>query len=59
MGTMERYERFKAGEDVDKLMEEAASFEAARNVNPKTQGISPVAKKKTVVEKSEESAAEA
>ena len=56
MGTLERYERFKAGEDIEKLMEEAASFEAARNVNPKTEVVRPVAKKKKSEEKSEEGA---
>jgi small subunit ribosomal protein S16 len=37
MGTMERYKRFSAGEDVEKLLEEAAAAEAARDVNPKTR----------------------
>ena len=36
-GLMERYERFKAGEDLETLMEEAATAEAARNINPKTR----------------------
>jgi small subunit ribosomal protein S16 len=50
MGTMERYERFKAGEDLEKLLEEAAAAEAARNVNVKTRRDTPVAKKKKAVE---------
>jgi small subunit ribosomal protein S16 len=35
-GTMERLARFKAGEPVEKLMEEAAKAEAARNISAKT-----------------------
>ena len=54
MGTMERFERFKAGEDVEKLMDEAAAFEAARNVDPKTK-ISKPSKKKKTEKKAEES----
>jgi hypothetical protein len=46
MGTMERYERFKAGEELEKLLEEAVAAEAARNVNPKTRRDTPVIKKK-------------
>lgn len=37
MGSDERYERFKAGENVEKLMEEYAEVEAARNVDPRTR----------------------
>jgi small subunit ribosomal protein S16 len=50
MGSMERYERFKAGEEVEKLKEEAEAAEAARNVDPKTRRPTPVAKKKKEVE---------
>lgn len=53
MGTMERFERFKAGEDVEKLVEEAAAAEAARNVNPKTRHDTPVSKKVKAAEKTE------
>ena len=53
MGMMERYERFNAGEDIEKLLGEAAAVEAARNVNPKTRRDTPVAKKKKAVEKPE------
>jgi small subunit ribosomal protein S16 len=45
MGTMERYERFKAGEDVEKLKEEGIAVEAARNVNPKTRYVRSGAEK--------------
>lgn len=45
MGTMERFQRFKAGEDVQKLVQEAAAVEAARNINPKTRHATPVTKK--------------
>lgn len=40
-GTLERYERFKKGEDLEVLLAEAATAEAARNVNPKTEVTSP------------------
>lgn len=49
MGTMERFERYSAGEDLEKLLEEAAAAEAARVVDPKTRRSS-VAKKKEVEE---------
>jgi len=54
MGAMERFERFKAGEDLEKLLEEAAAAEAARNVNPKTRRDALVAKKKKAVTETEE-----
>ncbi len=53
MGTKERFERFKAGEDVDKLMAEAEAAEAARNVDPKTRRDTPVAKEKKAAEEAE------
>ena len=59
MGTMERYQRFKAGENVETLLEEVAAFEASRNVNPKTELSSPVQKKKKSEDKAEESAEDA
>ena len=37
IGLMERYERFKAGEDLETLMEEAATAEKARNIDPRTR----------------------
>jgi len=45
-GAWERYERFKAGEDLEKLLEEAAAAEAARNVSAKTRHDQPTGKKK-------------
>lgn len=36
-GLWERYERFKSGEALDTLLEEAAAAEEARNINPKTR----------------------
>jgi small subunit ribosomal protein S16 len=54
MGAMERFERFKAGEDLEKLLEEATAAEAARNVNPKTRREPLVAKKKKAATESEE-----
>lgn len=59
MGTMERYQRFKAGEDVETLLEESAAFEASRNVNPKTEVSTPVQKKKKSEAQAEDSAEEA
>jgi small subunit ribosomal protein S16 len=53
MGTMERYQRFQAGEAIETLMEEAAAVEAGRNVNPKTTATHPVTKKKKKTEESE------
>jgi small subunit ribosomal protein S16 len=53
MGTKERFERFTAGEDVDKLMAEGEAAEAARNVDPKTRRDTPVAKKKKAAEETE------
>jgi small subunit ribosomal protein S16 len=50
-GTMERYQRFQAGEAIEKLLEEAAAGEAGRNVNPKTTSVKAQAKK---VKKTEE-----
>lgn len=58
MGTMERFQRFKAGEDVEKLLEEAAAFEEARNVSPKTEVSRPANKKSKSGAKAEETAEE-
>ena len=38
-GFWDRYERFKQGEEVEVLLQEAAEAEAERNVNPKTSGL--------------------
>ncbi len=56
VGLLERYERFKAGETVETLLQEAADAEAARAVNPKTRYDEPVAKKEKKSEKTEEPA---
>jgi small subunit ribosomal protein S16 len=53
MGTLERFERFKAGEDVDKLLEESKALEAGRNVNVKTRIDKPAKSKTKAAEKSE------
>jgi small subunit ribosomal protein S16 len=47
IGLWDRYERFKAGEELETLLEEAAAAVAARNVNPKTRRDTPTRKKKT------------
>ena len=36
-GTLERWERFKQGEDINTLMTEAAEAEASRNTTAKTR----------------------
>jgi small subunit ribosomal protein S16 len=36
-GTLERYDRFKQGEEMEVLLQEARAAEAVRNVNPKTK----------------------
>ncbi|MBU0510959.1 MAG: 30S ribosomal protein S16 [Chloroflexi bacterium] len=53
MGTMGRYERFKTGEDVEKLMEEAAAVEAARIIDPRTRRAAPDTKEKKAAEEAE------
>jgi small subunit ribosomal protein S16 len=53
MGTLERYERFKAGEDVEKLVKEAQTAEAARAVSPKTKRQPPTTKTKKAAEEKE------
>ena len=55
MGTDERYARFKDGEDIEKLMDEYAEVEAARNVDSRTRRDDLVGTKKKV-EKTEEEA---
>ena len=47
-GLMDRYERFKQGEDLEVLMEEAAVADAERNVNPRTRHDTPPQKVKVV-----------
>lgn len=55
MGTYERFERFKTGEDVEKLVAEYAEVEAAREIDPRTRRDDIVGKKKKA-EKAEEEA---
>lgn len=50
-GFWDRYERFKQGEAVEVLLQEAAENEAERNVNPKTSGLD-------IPKKSEQTASE-
>lgn len=57
-GMLERYERYKAGEELEKLLQEAAVAEETRNVSGKTQRPAP-AKKKKAEPVVEEPAAEA
>ena len=45
-GTLDRYERLKSGEALEVLLEEAATAQAARNVNPKTTKVAPAKKPK-------------
>jgi len=52
-GTLERYERFKAGEDLEKLLEEAAAGDATRNISSKTRREPPVGKPKAEKPKAE------
>jgi small subunit ribosomal protein S16 len=61
VGLIERYERFKAGEDIETLLKEAADVQEARNVSPRTRHDAPKKKAKAkapVEEKAEEPAAE-
>jgi small subunit ribosomal protein S16 len=37
MGTRDRFDRFKAGEDIEKLLEEYKVVEETRNISPKTR----------------------
>ncbi len=37
MGTYERFQRYKAGEPVEKLLEEYAQVEASRKIDPRTR----------------------
>ena len=44
-GLLERFERFKQGEAIEVLLDEAKAAEATRNVNPKTERSVPTKKK--------------
>ena len=54
MGTYDRFARFKAGEDVDTLVEEYAKVAATRNVDPRTRRPDLVGKKKKAQKAAEE-----
>ena len=58
VGLWDRYQRFKDGEDVAKLVEEAAAAEEARNVDPRTRrdDLAGQAKKAEKPAKAEEAA---
>jgi small subunit ribosomal protein S16 len=43
-GLTDRYERFRGGEALDVLLEEARQAEAIRNINPKTERVVPTQK---------------
>lgn len=45
-GLLDRYERFKAGEDVAKLVEESEAWQASQNVSGKTRRPAPQSSKK-------------
>ncbi|MFC2026329.1 hypothetical protein ACFLUC_03955, partial [Chloroflexota bacterium] len=45
-GLLDRYERYKDGEDLETLLAEAKELEEKRNVNPKTQRVAQVKKEK-------------
>jgi small subunit ribosomal protein S16 len=56
-GVWDRYERFKAGEDLEAILKDAAEAAEARKVNPKTRFSAPTSKPK-VEEVVEEAPAE-
>lgn len=58
-GLMERYERFKGGEKVDKLLEEAESAAKSRNTSRLTQHTAPTKAKKPRKKEGEAAAAPA
>jgi small subunit ribosomal protein S16 len=58
VGTLERFERYKAGEPLDKLMEEAMAAEEARVIDRRTRRETPTSSKKKVKEAQAESAPE-
>jgi small subunit ribosomal protein S16 len=50
-GALDRYERFKQGEDIEVLLAESKAAETARNINPKTTHITTDVSEKGVPEK--------
>ncbi len=59
IGLYDRYERFKAGESLEGLMEEAAAAEEERTGSPKTRRPTPEGKSKPKPEPKPETEAEA
>jgi small subunit ribosomal protein S16 len=59
MGTDERYQRFKAGEDIEKLLAEYEEVLAARNVDPRTRRDNLAGSKKKAAKTEEAEKAEA
>jgi len=53
-GLWDRYQRFKDGEDVEKLLEEAAAAEEARDVDPRTRRDDLIGQPKKVAKPAEE-----
>ena len=49
-GLLDRYERYKQGEEVETLVAEAKAAEALRNINPKTQRQAEPKKEKELEE---------
>jgi len=45
-GTLDRYARYKGGESLEVLMQEAKAAEEARNIDPRTRRETPVKKSK-------------
>jgi len=53
-GCDERYERYKKGESLEILMDEAKVAEKNRNINPRTEAVSPSRKlEEEIIEKAE------
>lgn len=57
-GTMERFERFKKGEELETLLAEAEAGDVERNVNPRTTHITKKKSKKKETEASTEAKSE-
>ncbi|MBC8497308.1 MAG: 30S ribosomal protein S16 [Chloroflexi bacterium] len=53
-GLWDRYQRFKDGEDVEKLLEEAAAAEEARDVDPRTRRNDLIGQPKKVAKPADE-----
>ena len=57
-GTMERFDRYKKGEELETLLAEAETGDAVRNINPKTTHITKKKSKKKETESSKEATPE-